>query len=326
VKSFKLFKGEDIFEDLADRFLPSGTNYNCQKLSAGDSRFVLRKLSKPFQSSRKIQRDLTAWTAFVYISVECCEIKFVKVGGMWSFRLPSEKLILFSATPLSMEELDFYCGIDQSIVERSVIVPPLSIRETRGIYFSITDALSEEAKMAHLCDLLNYYPSRILVLFNNLVSCRKARRYLSTRLNKTNVFHISSYEESKSRMKRYLEYLKHDDGALLSSSNIFWEGISVKDLGLLVIADVPYPRPDLFALSSSQKEDVRKLVLQRLKQGLGRIGRAKNEGICVLLFNTKCVLRDVIKELDPGIRKELRFVSASDVLRFIKEVRVEAKT
>ena len=326
VKNFRLFKGEDVFEDLADRFLPSGTNYNAQKLSAGDSRFVLHKLSNRFPSSRKIQRNLTSWAAFVYISAECCEIKFVKADGMWSFRLPREKLILFSATPMFMEELGFYCGIDRSIVETSVIVPALSRREIRRTYLSITDALSDEAKLAHLCNLLDHYPSRILVLFNNLVSCRKARRYLSRHLNKTNVFHISSYEESKSRMNRYFEYLKHDDGILLSSSNVFWEGISVEDLGLLVIADVPYPRPSLFALSSGKKEDVRKLVVQRLKQGLGRIGRAENGGICVLIFDIKRALRGVMKELSPDIRKELRFVSASDVSRIIKEATVKSRT
>ena len=325
VKSFRVLEVEDIFQDLADRFLPPGTDYNAQKLSTGDSRFVLRKISSRFPSSRWIQKTLTSWVGFIYISAECCEVKFIKAGGMWAFRLPKKKLILFSATPLSIEELPFYCGIDQSLVEKSVTISRLSRRVGQRTYLSVTDALNDNVKLAHLCNLLDLYPRRILVLFNNLVSCRKAHQYLSGHLKKTQVFHISSYEESKSRMKRYIEYLKHDDGILLSSSNIFWEGISIKDLGLLVIADVPYPRPSLFELSSGQREDVRKLVLRRLKQGLGRIGRAENGGVCVLMFDVKRALRSVMKELDLDIRKELRFGSASEVLQIIREATVQAE-
>jgi len=95
-------------------------------------------------------------------------------------------------------------------------------------------------------------------------------------------------------------------------------------LGLLVIADIPYPRPSLFELSSGQKEDVRKLILRRLKQGLGRIGRAENRGICVLMFDMRRALRGVIEELDSNIRKELRFESISEVLKVTKEATVQA--
>lgn len=324
VKSFRVFEVEDVFKDLANRFLPPDTDYNAQKLSTGDSRFVLRVISNRFPSSRKIQRNLTAWAGFIYISDKYCEVKFIKAGCVWSFRLPKKKLILFSATPLSIKELAFYCGINKSFVEKSVTVPLLSRRGGPSTYFSVTEALNDDQKLAHLANLLNLYPRRILVLFNNLVSCRRARRYLSRNLRKTQVFHISSYEESRSRMKRYTEYLGHDEGILLSSSSVFWEGISVKDLGLLVIADVPYPRPSLLELSTGQKEDVRKLVLRRLKQGLGRIGRAGNGGICVLMFDVKRVLRGAIRELDPDIRKQLRFGNASEVLGSIKKVIVQA--
>ena len=318
VKSFRVFEVGDILRDLADRFLPPDTDYNAQKLSTGDSRFVLHEISNRFPSSRRIQRNLTAWAGFIYISAKCCEVKFIKAGGMWSFRLPKRKLILFSATPLSTEELAFYCGIDPSLAEKSVTVPPLSRKAKQRTYLSVTDTLNDDLKLAHLCNLLNLYPRRILVLFNNLVSCRKAHRYLSRHPSKTQVFHISSYEDSKSRMKRYIEYLKHDDGILLSSSNVFWEGISVKDLGLLVIADIPYPRPSLFELSSGQKEDARKLVLRRLKQGLGRIGRTENGGICVLMFDIKRALRGMMKDLDADIKRELRFGSTSEVFQIVK--------
>jgi len=318
VKSFRVFEEEDIFKDLANRFLPPGTDYSAQKLSTGDSRFVLRVISNRFPSSRRIQKNLTAWAGFIYISAKFCEVKFIKAGGIWSFRLPKKKLLLFSATPLSTEELAFYCGIDQSLVEKSVTVPLLSRRARQRMYLSVTDALNEDLKLAHLYKLLNLYPKRTLVLFNHLVSCRRAHRYLSRHLNKTKVFHISSYEESKSRMKKYIEYLKHDDGILLSSSNVLWEGISVKDLGLLVIADIPYPRPSLFELSTGQKENVRKLVLRRLKQGLGRIGRTEKRGICVLMFDIKRALRDMIKDLDADVKRKLRFGSATEVFQIVK--------
>ena len=92
----------------------------------------------------------------------------------------------------------------------------------------------------------------------------------------------------------------------------------MKDLGLLVIADIPYPRPSLLELSSGQKEDVRKLVLRRLKQGLGRIGRTRNGGICVLMFDIKRALRGRVKDLDADIKRELRFASASEVFQIVK--------
>lgn len=319
-KSFRVFEIEDNFRDLANRFLPPSMDYNAQKLSSSDNRFVLRVISNRFPSSRRIQKSLTAWAGFIYISPECCEVKFIKAGGLWSFRLPKKKLVLFSATPMSTEELAFYCGFDKSLVEECVIVPPLTIRAKQRTYLSVTDVVNDNLKLTHLCNLLDLYPGRILVLFNNLTSCRRAYRYISRHLGKTHVFQISSYEESESRMKRYSEYLKHDDSILLSSSNVFWEGISVKDLGLLVIADTPYPRPSLFELSSGKKDDIRKLVLRRLKQGLGRIGRAQNGGICVLMFDLKRALRGMMKELDPDIRRELHFMSASNVLNTIKEI------
>ena len=325
VKSFRVFEVEDIFENLADRFLPPGTDYNAQKLSTGDSRFVLRNIFKRFPSSRKIQRNLTAWAGFIYISGEYCEVKFVKAGGVWSFRLPRKKLILFSATPLSTEELVFYCGIDRSMAEKSVAVAAVSARKGQRIYYSVTDALTDELKLKHLCSLLNHYPNRSLVLFNNLASCRKAYKYLSMHLNKTHVFHISSYEESKSRMERYVEYLRYEDGILLSSSNIFWEGISVENLGLLVIADVPHPRPSLFELNSGRREDVRRLILRRLEQGLGRIGRTEKMGICVLLFDVERAVRGMMEELDPDIKKALRLKNISEVLKVVKEAAISAR-
>lgn len=318
VKTFRIFEADEFFEYLADRFLPPGAQYNAQKLSTSDSRFVLGILLKRFPSSRKIWKNLTAWASFVYISDECCEMKFVRVSGLWSFRLPRKKLILFSATPLSMEELTFYCGIDQSMIEASVAIAAISPRRRQRIYYSVTDALTDKLKLRYLCNLLSHYPKRSLVLFNNSVSCQKAYKYLSTHLRKTRTFHISSYEESKRRMETYSEYLRNEDGVLLSSSNIFWEGISVENLDLLVIMDVPYPRPTLYELSSGRREGVKRLISRRLEQGLGRISRTGKVGICILLFDVEHAVRGMVEGLNPESRKALHRAAFSEVLKAIE--------
>jgi Rad3-related DNA helicase len=103
------------------------------------------------------------------------------------------------------------------------------------------------------------------------------------------LFVVSSHSE---KSIAYRDFLKCPNGTLLTASTVFWEGITVDGVRLLVIFEPPFPRPRLVDLLKKRISNGQADMSRRLKQGLGRVGRKKGEsGIAITLFDVKRVGR-----------------------------------
>lgn len=288
VRSLDLTPDEELYSDLASRYLPPDKAFVAQRLSFSSAKGLLTSLSHIPKFRRRLKPILdepTLWTYFIYMwrDSPLCTLRFVRAGRLCEFKLPNKHLLMFSASPLSNKELSFYCGISHTMLERA---PPVHSeadwREKGRLYISITDDLTTKAKAELLENLIKASKTRTLVLFNTSRSCQK----VYNRLKKDRrIFTIMS--RSEGRIDTYKQFLNYADGVLLTSSTIFWEGITIKGLKLLVVAEPPFPRPHLMDLIKGKLVDGKRDMRRRLEQGLGRIGRRKGEwGIGVVLFDT----------------------------------------
>lgn len=82
----------------------------------------------------------------------------------------------------------------------------------------------------------------------------------------------------------------------MTSSTVFWEGITIRNLKLLIIAEPPFPRPRLIELVKKKVTDGRLDMRRRLLQGLGRIGRKRGEfGVIITLFDPNIANEESVK-------------------------------
>lgn len=327
VKTFTIAPEEsETYQDLKSRFLPPGKTFAAQQISSATTWDILKllKTSRLYKSQAlKIARDATGWLSFIYVydtigrrpSQSYCELKFTRVGPLASFPLPRKVAMLFSASPLSKKELSFYCGISEDCVEVAPCTTATSVsgaEEANRVCLSITEPLLNNRKLQLVSKAINIGRSRSLVLFNNFQTCKSAYLYLQRTCH--NLFCIESH--SADRMETYNAYMKQENGVLLTASTIFWEGITIEGLKLLIIVDPPYPRPNLLELKRAKRVNGKKDLVRRLVQGLGRVGRGKGEsGICILLFD----IRKVIGSESSWVEREnkIRRVTASNSLLLV---------
>ena len=116
IKSFYIGHESDLFVHLAT-FLPPTEKFIARILHAESAKRILETLilKRNFKkSAMKLLNELSKWKGVIYIGKSWCRITFVPCDHIYSIKLPLKRMILFSATPLSKEELTFYCGIPQS--------------------------------------------------------------------------------------------------------------------------------------------------------------------------------------------------------------------
>jgi hypothetical protein len=335
VKTFRITPEEiEICQDLKSRFLPPGKEFAAQQISSATAWDILKLLEQipPYRTQALIiSADLSSWLSFIYAydrsdrkPSQLFELKFVRVEPISSFPLPRKAALLFSASPLSKNELSFYCGMSQSCIEKpwaTMVTSMPKVERPNRLSLSVTGPLLRSQKLQIVSKVVKGARSRSLILFNNSQSCRDAFLYL--RRNHRNLFCIEGYSTEK--MNTYHDYMKKENGVLLTASTIFWEGITIKGLRLLIIADPPFPRPTLLELHRARRVDLKKDVTRRLVQGVGRVGRRKGEkGICLLLFD----IRKVSGRDSSGLGREsdIRRVTAPNALMLIHRALLKSET
>jgi len=306
VKAFELSPEDELCQDLQSRLLPAGKKFLAKQLSFTSGKEALDHLcaSKYRKLASKISEDPTFWKCFVYVYREGkSRLLFVR-SPLCSFKTPSKVMMLFSATPLSADELFFYCGLYKEAIEETCVIEGVS--RGKRAFFSIPDSLSFNSKIDLLSNILKKNSCRTLVLFNNSMGCEKA--YNKMFIPNRGLFCIKT--RMKAREDIYRDFMRSEKGVLFTSSQVFWEGITIEDLRLVVFFDPPYPRPHLLDLRKGRKVYGKRDLVRRLNQGMGRIGR-KDGGIGVLLFDVKGIsakLNYQVSEMDP-----------SSLLRFIQK-------
>lgn len=285
---------DDFYCDVISQYLPPERNFVAQQISFSSVKDILDKIKQipKFKTRlRKILENPTSWHCFLYVWKENnkCTLKFVQLESSF-LKIPSKHLLLFSATPLSNQELNLYCGLRLSEIDRAKTVESTAKwRNEQRLCISITDFISDSDKLSFLKILLKESKTRALVLFNSFTKCAKSFETLKGELD--NLFVIPP--RSKERTDIFEQYLGQPHGTLLTSSTIFWEGVNISGLKLLVIYNPPFPRPHFIELLGKRTFNGKKDVVRRLEQGFGRIGRRKGEtGIGIALFDMKDIVRN----------------------------------
>jgi hypothetical protein len=305
IKSLSFSLEDEFYQNLISRYLPPNQQFVAQQLSFSSVKDLLDSLRR----SRKIEPKLkdilanpTSWSCFLYAWREAsyCNIIFVQTDGLCKFKIPRKHLLLFSATPLSDNELSFYCGIPSFEIARAKTVKSASKwKEKQCFCVSITDEFNFADKLNFLKAIIHESNTRTLILFNTFSSCIKA--FEALRKDIKDLFVIPS--RSTDKFNTYRDFLNSPNGILLTASTVFWEGITVSGLNLLVIFEPPFPRPRLVDLLKKRLYNGQVDMSRRLRQGLGRIGRKKGElGIAITLFDIKRVGESNLQKMFWDIR------------------------
>lgn len=285
VKNISIKKNTDIYDDLIDQ-IPPGKSFvakQVQHLKAKEFLKELEYVSGIKSKLNDVRNDPTAWKTFVYVGRNYPEqyIRFMKADGNTGFKKAKKQLMLFSATNLSDNELAFYCGIKKNEILRvSPVKRVTKIDKSQREYIGLKDNIDEPNKAAFIKTILDKTNVRTLVLFPNSHSC--ITFYNQLKENSKILCIPNEFDQNKEKFEKFLD-LK--DGVLFTSSSIFWEGITIKNLKLLIIMEPPFPHPNLLDLSTGSTGINTKIVKSRLEQGAGRIGRKKGDrGVGIFLF------------------------------------------
>lgn len=325
VINIEITSKDDLYIGLVGRYLLPERNYIAQQLSFSSTKDlldILCDMPKHRNTIKSVITDPTAWLSFIYIweKLGLVHIKFVHSEKSYKIRLPKKKMLMFSATPLTDDELSFYCGIDCDLVLKSNPIKSLSDwRGKQKIYLSIIDILSLPEKIEYLKFLLTELNIQTLVLFNNFTNCMSVYNELNDIMK--NIFVIPiNYGD---RTEIYEKFLSCENGKLFTSSTVFWEGITIKDLHLVIIFDIPIPRSQIMDLMSGRQKDYRLDIIRRLLQGLGRIGRNKGDwGVGITLFDISKYVYDMPEIVQQSKLLRLRTWESS---LFLYKIFVEKK-
>lgn len=299
VKTVSFSLNEDFYQDLIGRYILPNKDFVAQQLSfpsAKDLLSNLRQIGKFGTKLNPVLSNPTCWTCFLYIwkNSNLCNVLFVQNDGVCNLKLPQKHILLFSATQLSTAELKFYCGLDENIIAPIETVKSSNQNEKQKYCLSVVDDLDFKSKLCFLKSILEESNVQTLVLFNNSLTCKKAIENLKQYCS--NLFMVRSYSDDKNGS--YQEYLNCTNGVLFTASTVFWEGITIKGLKLLIIFDPPFPRPRLFDLLRKKVESGHLDMSRRLRQGVGRVGRKKGEfGLSIVFCDVNMVGRSNLQAL-----------------------------
>jgi superfamily II DNA/RNA helicase len=282
-KSFHFIKGDGLFE-----FITSGTNkarYVTKELNIETGSDILKKMraTENKREARYLLRTLSQWRVFCVVFDKICTLKFLFADPKKRNLLPKGRLFLFSATRLDKEELTFYCDIPQRVLRISGKKMTKFIAK-ENVEYRCLSLHSDVDKITCATTLLKKNLST-LILLNNNSNCLSWNDALSKTCG-DRVVVVQSGLKYSDRVKRFEKFSRSRDKILLTASNVYWEGITIKGLRLLIIPNMPFPQPTLLELAGGRTPQYKKIAERRLIQGMGRIGRMSDEkGICLLLFN-----------------------------------------
>lgn len=298
VKTFILAKGDKYFEDISTTYL-KGRSFAALTLSIEACNDIICKLSNNLkfkQTLFPIRKSLSKWIGFLIITENECKIKLMYADPSSRSLVPSQLLILFSATPLDNRELEFYCNIPKSSI-MSYPAEQTTLRKSNVAYVAIKTGMKFDEKLDIAFRILKLATKKSLILLNNSEGCDKWFSYIKHLLPKAMIYQIKSGLSSSTRKRVYDEFRGNPRGILVTSSSVFWEGITIKDLQFLIIPDLPYPEPNLLDIYNGQSFTYKMTVKRRLIQGLGRIGRnPQDTSVAIMLFRPPQLDRVVYME------------------------------
>ena len=293
--------------DIVVSLLPRGNHNSTQELNptlAHDILEALQNFSPRQISFKRILNNLSSWRIFGVTSDSGYDLKFLAADPERRSLMPKGKLLLFSATPLDKEELDFYCSIKIESVE-IFGDSAVGFLPKPNVAYCYVEAESDDEKKAFATSILRQSGRPTLILMNNNSTCLDWGSYLEREFP-DRIFTIRSHLSYSARLKGYLQFQQLANPILVTSSSVYWEGINIKDLRILIVPNPPFPHPNLLEIASNKHAQNKKITSRRLIQGAGRVGRGgQGRALCLFLFKPG------------GLEKYCKPVSADDIRTLI---------
>jgi Rad3-related DNA helicase len=287
VKTFHLEAGDPLYADILPS-LERDAIFTAKEMSMESAHDILCKLkgSEYDKDAGLLLRTLSQWRCFYIVSDATLELKFLAADPERRKIMPRGILFLFSATLLDQEELQFYCNIPREVVHTTSesqedFVPKKNVT----YYYASCESDSDKKRLVK--SILKDAKLPTLILVNSNTACLQWSADLSDKLD-GRVVTIKSGLDYTERLKIYKKFVNLPDQILLTSSSVYWEGITIKNLKFLIIPNPPFPQPTLLEIAQGRQTQYDRIARRRLIQGMGRIGRSPSEkGSCLLLFRPR---------------------------------------
>ena len=312
VKTIHIARESSLYKILLHRIEQTGLiakELNTE--SAHDTLTTLRKYGD-FSGLAKILGTLTEWRTFLFQTEQGLDIKFLSTNPQRRDLIPKKRLLLFSATPLDEKELQFYCNINPASTRVFSKITHSNEHMTNVDYLFV-DCATELEKTRLVSSALTGLKITTLLLLNNNKECLKWSRVLSHQ-HERRVITIRSHVSYSTRVQQYQKFAGSKNGILVTSSSVFWEGINISGLRIVIIPNPPYPQPTLLEVASGVHPPYEAVVRRRLTQGAGRVGREPNlPCVSVLLFKPRGMAFD-------GVTGEAMTQALQNLLPSAKEI------
>ena len=185
----------------------------------------------------------------------------------------------------------------------------LTIFETHNIPGNGT---SIQAKAEMMASLLSDIPGKALLLFKSYRDQRSAQSILQSRVNR-----VITFIEEGLNNEEVQNLVEQADIIMASASARLWEGIDISNLKFEIIFSLPFIRPPVHIPLNTSFPYVRRKMLIRLQQGIGRLIRNEDEkGVCII-FDERLAKHKNSSNFSEAYRNRIKKV---DIENLYKEV------
>ena len=287
VKTFSVKMGDYGFETITERFLKN-KSFTVTQLTLEYADQILKIFmhnANTRKESAKIKKSLTSWLGFLISTKYGSKIKFISADPDSRQILSKGQLMLFSATPLDEKDLEFYCNIKSENIDFFSITPSKKPSKSNTKLYSISEKLDFSEKVEFCATIFSNLKEKSLVLVNNSERSENWSKELKKFLASKRIYKIPSGITLEKRNEIFKKYDADRSGILITSSSVFWEGITIKNLKSVFIPDEPFPEPNLLDIFFGRNCYQNRVIQRRIIQGLGRVGRNSSyKSIGILLF------------------------------------------
>jgi Rad3-related DNA helicase len=239
------------------------------------------------------------------------------------------RVLLVSAFLGNVEDHASYCTHRSYQTGDLVVVPTqkpsdikswfknLSIFEVANVVSSTEDAFDECVDLT--TRMLQESRVKSLLLFKNYRDQRRAEIGLKREVRNREITFIDDTYEAE----RVQALVEKADVIMASASSRLWEGINIGNLKLEVIFSLPFIRPPVYMDKTRSYPFVKRKMLIRLQQGIGRVIRnPKDSGVCVVLdyankptSQTKLSTHVTSHDFSPELRERITQVTKEKVCK-----------
>lgn len=189
----------------------------------------------------------------------------------------------------------------------------LTIFETSDVSGDARDSVENGAHIAS--EILKSFRVKTLLLFKNYRDQKKAEIFLKKNADRDITFIDDGFQTETVQ-----ELVEKADVIMATASSRLWEGIDIRNLKLEMIFSLPFIRPPVHLDKSKSFQYVKRKMLVRLQQGIGRLIRKENDcGVCVIMDNRLDKYKNS-SNFSESYRQRITNVSTDNLCREVERI------